>query len=118
MALTGRSFTRRTCQLSRKEKLFEYKDVMFAKMKYSYTLKIRVRIVHTLLAINLHIERIRGGSRICEKGGRESKFLDAAPENNKNRPKKQKSAKKRGGPRPIRPPPLDPPLKDDWYFIH
>ena len=30
-------------------------------------------------------------------GGRESKFLDVAPENNKNRPKKQKSAEKRGG---------------------
>ena len=38
-----------------------------------------------------------------KRGGRESKFLDAAPKNNKNRPKK-------GGPRPIRPPPLDPPL--------
>ena len=52
-------------------------------------------------------------------GGRESKFLDAAPENNKNRPKKQKSAEKRGGPRPIRPPPpLDPPLRHAIYFIH
>ena len=41
-----------------------------------------------------------------KRGGRESKFLDAAPENNKNRPKKQKSANKKGGggPRPIRPP--------------
>ena len=37
-----------------------------------------------------------------KRGGRESKFLDAAPE---NRPKKQKSAEKKGGPRTIRPPP-------------
>ena len=36
-------------------------------------------------------------------GPRESKFLDAAPENKKNRPKKLKSAEK-GGPRPIRAP--------------
>ena len=32
-----------------------------------------------------------------KRGGRESKFLDVAPENNKNRPKKQKSAEKGGG---------------------
>ena len=47
-----------------------------------------------------------------KRGGRESKFLDAAPENNKNRPKKQKSAEKKGGPRPIRPP---PPWIRHWY---
>ena len=43
-----------------------------------------------------------------KRGGRESKFLDAAPENKKNRPKKQKSAEKGGGGRFG--PPLDPPL--------
>ena len=40
-----------------------------------------------------------------ERGARESKFLDAAPENNKNRPKKQKSAQKRGGRGRFDPPP-------------
>ena len=40
-----------------------------------------------------------------KRGGRESKFLDAAPENNKNRPKKQKSAEKRGGRDRFGPPP-------------
>ena len=66
-----------------------------------------------ILLFSLGRQIHRGGSRICEKGGggRKSKFLDTAPENNKNRPKKTKIGRKRGGggPRPIRsPPPLDP----------
>ena len=40
-----------------------------------------------------------GGSRICEKGGggRESKFLDAAPENRPKSAKKTKIGRKKGG---------------------
>ena len=47
-----------------------------------------------------------------KRGGRESKFLDAAPENNKNRPQKPKIGRKKRGAAAdsAPPPPLDPPL--------
>ena len=48
-----------------------------------------------------------------KRGGRESKILDAAPENNKNRPKKQKSAQKRGAAADSAPP---PPWIRPWYM--
>ena len=71
----------------------------------------------TQLAVHTHTQQRRIHAGSVKRGGRESKFLDAAPENNKNRPKKQKSAKK-GGRGRFGPLPLDPPLHKVCENLH